>query len=142
MKMNIKKSMLCTFMVISLAACVGPQPKLDEIKLANYGEKPSTDKMILAVKSYMETRLIDPNSALYECSEPRKSWVLAGAGSEGNVNFNQIYYGYLSTCIINAKNRFGGYAGRKEYFFMIYPQNAGSALAHFDGFQSGAFVPE
>jgi hypothetical protein len=140
--MNIKKSILCILPAISLAACVGTHPKLNEINSANYGQKPTTDKMILAVKNYMATRLIDPNSAVYECNEPRKSWVLAGAGREGNVNLNQMYYGYLSNCIINSKNRFGGYAGRKEYFFMIYPQNGGSALAHFDGFQSGAFVPE
>ena len=129
-------------MPIPLAACVGMQPKPDEINSANYGPKPTTDKMVLAVKNYMATKLIDPYSAVYECSEPRKSRVLAGAGSEGNVNFNQIYYGYLSTCIINAKNRFGGYAGHKEYLFMIHPQNGGSALAHFDGFQSGGVVPE
>lgn len=119
MKMHINKSILYILTIISLAACMGMQPKPDEVNSANYGQKPTIEQMVSAVKSYMSNRLIDPYSAVYECSEPRKAWILAGAGGEGNVNFNQTYYGYLSTCLINAKNRLGGYAGGKEYSFMI-----------------------
>ena len=142
MKRNIFTTALYLSALFSLSACEGVQPKPDEIHSANYGQKPTTERMIATVKNYMSKKLIDPYSAVYECSEPRKSWIVAGAGSEGNVNFNRTYYGYFSTCFINAKNRLGGYTGRQEYYFMIYPVNGGTALAHFDGFQSGGPVPE
>lgn len=135
-------NVLMFFTVLMLAACATP-PKPEEIKSADYGEKPSTNDMVSAAKNYMSKSLYDPYSAVYSCSKPVKSWITAGAGKEGNVEFNRTYFGYSSACTINAKNRFGGYTGNQEYLFMIYGKGNGKYyFAHFDGYQQLEMVTE
>ncbi|MDP1658911.1 MAG: hypothetical protein Q8L73_06115 [Methylotenera sp.] len=140
MKSFFKVSIIGLF--ISLTACATAEPKPSDIQSASYGPKPSKEYMVSAVENYMSKRLIDPSSATYECTNPKKSWLVGGVGSEGNVNHGQVYYGYYSVCMINAKNKFGGYTGAKENHFMIYQHNGSPALGHFDGFESGGPVPE
>jgi len=134
------KDMLVISLAVLLSACVA-KPKPEQIQHANYGTKPSRDFMTNAVKNYMAQRLVDPASATYQCSEPRKYWISGGLG-ESNVDYGKTYYGYYSICLINAKNRLGGYAGAEEYHFMIYPTSRGPALAFFDGYSAGGAVPE
>jgi len=139
---NTKGVFALSLVPFVLAGCLTANPpKPDEIRAANYGTKPSTTEMVSAVKNHMSKQLIDPYSAVYACSNPTKAWVTGGSGSEGNVQFNKTYYGYLSTCTINAKNKLGGYTGSKEYDFMIYVQNGERYLAHFDGYGAAGQVP-
>lgn len=135
-------NVLMFFAVFMLAACATP-PKSEEVKSANYGEKPSTDDMVSAAKNHMSKSLYDPYSAVYSCTKPAKSWVIAGSGKEGNVKFGRTYFGYTSVCTINAKNRLGGYVGDQEYLFMIYgKENGRYYFAYFDGYQQLEQVPE
>lgn len=139
--MKVKGGFALLLTTIALAGCLTANPpKPEEVSAAEYGTKPSTTEMVSAVKNYMSKRLIDPYSAVYECSTPSKSWVIGGSGSEGNVEFNRTYFGYFSNCTINAKNKLGGYTGSKEYYFMIYTRNGERYLAHFDGYGAAGAV--
>lgn len=139
--MLTKKVLFIGFLSAFLAGCltVNP-PKPEEIQAANYGTGPSHSEMVSAVKNYMSKRLIDPYSAVIECSSLAKGWVIGGSGSQGNVQYGKTYYGYRSLCTINAKNRLGGYTGAKEYLFMIYELNGERHLAHFDGWEGSGNV--
>lgn len=136
------KASLYLVTLFALTACGGMPPKPDAIQAANYGKKPTKDEMTSAVGSYMSKRLIDPYSAVYECSNPEKAWVIGGPGSEGNVQLGRTYYGYLSTCTINSKNRLGGYVGAQEYMMMLYDCNGSACIAYFDGYRDMGLVPE
>lgn len=137
------KSIVATIIVSSIlmTGCKTP-PTRDELATANYGPKVSQAQMVSFVKSYMSSRLIDPSSATYRCNTPHKAWIKAGSRGEGNATFNSTYYGYFSTCLINGKNRLGGYTGSKEFSFMIYQHGNSSAIVHFDGFLAGGTVKE
>lgn len=92
-----------------LSACGNIRPTPDQINLAYYGPPPTDPEG--AVFKYFEERLIDPESARIKCSNPRKGWVnLAG----------KLSYGWVCICSVNAKNRFGGYAGAKEYRYLFH----------------------
>ncbi len=123
----------------ALSGCASP-PTAEMARKANYGPRPTTAQMVSMVKERMSKSLIDPYSAVYPCSQPTKAWVIAGSGSQGNVESGRTYYGWLSTCSINAKNRFGGYVGAQEYTFMIVDANGTPRLAHFDGYQAADLV--
>ena len=139
-KKTVAMSVILTSVL--MAGCQTPAPTPDQKINANYGPSVSQAAMLSSVKKYMSQRLIDPLSATYQCDTPQKAWLVGGSGSEGNVEYGRTYYGYYSVCTINPKNRFGGYTGAKESHFMIYQNNGRSALAHFDGFQSGGPVSE
>jgi hypothetical protein len=109
---------------------------------ANYGPRPTTSQMLSMVKERMSKSLIDPYSAVYQCAAPVKAWVIAGNSSQGNVQPGRTYYGWLSTCTINAKNRLGAYVGAEEHDFMIVDVNGTPRLAHFAGYQAAGEVLE
>jgi len=145
MEITLNRKAIAMFLILTcvlIAGCQTPAPTKNQLTNANYGPQVSQSTMMAAVKKYMSQRLIDPLSATYQCDTPQKAWLVGGSGSEGNVEYGRTYYGYYSVCVINAKNRFGGYTGAKESHFMIYQSNGRSALAHFDGFQSGGPVSE
>ena len=131
---------LLVALIFSLMACKAPAPKPEAIKSANYGTRPSSQTMLNAVQQYMSQRLVDPDSAKYQCGIPTKSWITAGYSDDDNATSDRTYFGYYFICYINAKNRLGGYAGNQEYHFMIYPTAKGSAIVHFAGFSAGAPV--
>jgi hypothetical protein len=135
-------AMSVIFASVLIAGCQTPAPTHEQKINANYGSKVSQAVMLSSVKKYMSQYLIDPASATYQCDTPQKAWLVGGSGSEGNVEYGRTYYGYYSVCIINAKNRLGGYTGPKESHFMIFQNNGKPGLAHFDGFQSGGPVDE
>lgn len=130
----------CMVAFIVLSACATP-PTADAIRSADYGNRPHPELMPYAVKNYMSKFLFDPYSAVYNCSTPRKAWVIAGvSGDRQNVNTGETYYGYFSTCTINAKNRFGGYTGAQEYDFLIHSSGGKYRLYHFGAIPRMAYV--
>ncbi|MBJ6724396.1 hypothetical protein [Geomesophilobacter sediminis] len=81
---------------------------------ADYGPQPSKEEAMQKVKQYLSLVLIDPDSLKLACSDDiRKGW-LRDDPLGGTPNF-----GWLIYCNVNAKNRFGGYTGYKNYFFAI-----------------------
>ncbi len=96
-------------LALAVGACAKPPTAL-EIATADYGPYPSDYQDI--IKRYMGNLLFDPYSAVYE------NWRGPSQGYTGG-NFVQTAFGYRVCVDINAKNRLGGYVGRKPHFFMI-----------------------
>ena len=98
---------------VLLAALLGAcatAPSAGEIANADYGVYPSGYQE--TVKNYMAASLFDPYTAVYE------NWRGPAQGYSGG-NFVKIEFGYRVCVDINAKNRMGGYVGRKRYYFLI-----------------------
>ncbi len=114
--------LLCGSLI--LTACAGIQPNQAEINSAYYGEPVSQELFTANVENLMSRVLIDPSSATYECMEPAKGWAAQ--------YFDNLIFGYLGICEINAKNRFGGYTGRKRMVFMIAQQKGKSVILRLD----------
>lgn len=101
-----------------LSACSAPMPNRAEATSADYGEKPSLETALSLVKRYMEPRLIDPYSAVYSCVEPIKAWASTSKLVHAELG-GRVHYGYVMPCMINTKNRLGGYVGAEKRNFMI-----------------------
>lgn len=86
-----------------------PYPTIEERSKADYGNYPSNYQDI--VKKYFEQSLKDPESARYN------DWIGPSKGFMRDLS--RIYYGYRVCVKVNAKNSYGGYTGRKLYYFII-----------------------
>ncbi len=101
-----------------MSACASPIPNREQVRSAEYGEKPSYETALALVKQYMTSRLIDPYSAVYTCAQPIKAWASTSRLINDKLG-GRVHYGYVMPCEINAKNRLGGYVGSQSYNFMI-----------------------
>lgn len=116
---------LC-FVACSLSSCV-TMPTQQEISNADYGTYPNNYQEI--IKHYMDDLLFDPFSAVYS------NW--QGPAQGYSSGFTQTIFGYRVCVGINAKNRVGGYVGRKLHYFII---NNGRIVLEFD--ESGSFIQQ
>ena len=108
MKTLITVSLMVVFLITGCVAAKVPT-KVEQAN-ANYGNFPSDYKQI--VHAYISSILVDPPSARYSnWKGPRKAWVAT--------KFRGSHFGYEVCVDLNAKNRMGGYSGRKPYYFMI-----------------------
>jgi len=105
----------------SLISCV-TMPTQQEISNADYGAYPNNYQE--TIKNYMENLLFDPYSAVYS------NWSGPAQGYSGG-RFIQIAFGYRVCVDINAKNRMGGYVGKKLHYFLIHD---GRIVQQFDEF--------
>lgn len=87
-------------------------PTLEEQAKADYGEIPSNYKEL--VKGDFYQSLIDPYSAKYEFCEPYKAWASYYRPQP------HVLYGRGICGTINAKNRLGGYVGRKLFWAFFH----------------------
>jgi hypothetical protein len=118
-----------------LSAC-GPniRPK-EQVK---FWPKPTEAEAREKIDEFLENNLIDPYSAVVKCGEPSsEAWVWTGVGFPAQ-------YGYLVRCSVNAKNRFGGYVGAKQYRFLFNGPNFDyiehmPRMGTFDGTYEEAF---
>ncbi len=77
-----------------------------------YGEFPVAYKEIIT--RWLETRLIDPPSAVIDWAEPPKQGEVPGPkGSD------QRFVGYLVDFKVNARNQFGAATGKRKYRVVI-----------------------
>ena len=93
----------------SLTGCQS-LPTMEQMKVADYGSAPDSEKSKTWAKEKIKSTLLDPYSAVIQCDNPRK-----GAA---NILF-EVQYGYLLACTVNAKNSFGAYTGAKDRNFWI-----------------------
>ncbi|MCL1080342.1 hypothetical protein D5R81_20185 [Parashewanella spongiae] len=111
------KSLKITFSILFisfLSACVSTDvyiPNSSDMKNADYGSYPSNYQEL--VKSYMQRRLKDPESAKYRFKGKPIKWY------EPSQTLATTVFNYQLTVFINAKNSYGGYAGESEYRFSI-----------------------
>ena len=107
----MRKLIILSIVVIALGGCatiLPPSP--DTIAKADYGTFPENYKE-LAQKWINET-FFDPYSVRdLEISYPTKTFI--------RVPFDKTYYGYMIKVTCNAKNRMGGYVGKKTMNLFI-----------------------
>ena len=94
-----------------------PIPTAQEIANAYYGDAPKPENYEQIVKDFQAKRLNDPYSAVYVFDGPPKKgyvtyWLL---GPHSWVT----QYGYCGQTSLNARNRYGGYVGAKNYGYII-----------------------
>lgn len=113
-------------LTVALAGCVAP-PTQQELTRADYGPKPESYQV--AIKSYMDRVLKDPESARYEfLHSPVK-------GFSGNPRV----FGWITCVDVNAKNSYGGYTGKQRHFFLL---KRGSVLSTMSGDGNGGILDE
>ena len=96
------------FLSLALAGCAATVKPINQVK---YWPKPTKEEAMTKIKGYLKNTLIDPYSAVVECSDvSNEAWIWKGVGVDTD-------YGYLVICQVNAKNRLGGYVGAKRYVF-------------------------
>lgn len=84
-------------------------PTPEQIKNADYGTQPENYKEITT--EFISSRLIDPYSAVFsDWRGPSGGWFR---------NYNNLLFGYRVCVSVNAKNRMGGYIGRKSFYVLI-----------------------
>ena len=103
---------------LALSSCASNFPPTpQQLLTADYGKKPVNYKSI--IKDFISAVLIDPESARFtDFSIPSKSWM---AKFEGFMFFgtSKRYFGWLVCVDVNAKNRYGGYVGKKTNYFLM-----------------------
>lgn len=112
----------CSFvLLLPLVACNPfPPPTPEQVAKADYGTLPENYQE--RIKAFMASRLFDPYSAVFEFkTPPQKGYYYAGGQLvESLAGYKHVAeFGYFVTVEINAKNRFGGYAGAGEHLFFL-----------------------
>ena len=120
------------FQFVSGCAVLPQAPTPEEIANADYGLTMTQRDCQNAVREFVQKTLIDPDSAKYEFGYCSKGYM-------GAVPLKGMpkAYGYSVVVSINAKNRFGGYAGRSEYSYLI---NNGVVIRACEFIQSNSSV--
>jgi len=100
-------------MAISLAACSTVTPPNDqEFSKADFGQEISKIQFDKLALTNLKEQLVDPNSVMYLGSTPiTKYWA--------NDNQGGRHYGFFGCYDYNAKNRMGGYAGKKRHCLFV-----------------------
>ena len=103
-------ALLLTVLVI-LSGCATP-PSQEQISSLDYGSQPQIYEA--TIKKHFDGVLFDPYSAHYDFEPPQKYWV-----KDAPLMGGKLYAGYFVRVGVNAKNRMGGYVGKKMYGFII-----------------------
>lgn len=110
------KKVIGLFAAVILMALQGCATQISEEKLRNadYGPVPPENYKEL-VAARIKPSLIDPMSAVFELSTPRKGYTKRSPAMGTDENF-----GWQVCGTVNAKNRFGGYAGAVPLFVLFH----------------------
>lgn len=103
------KKLALIFVVVLCAGCAALLvPSEEQFAKADYGEYPSNYEEI--VKQHITGYLLDPESARFsDWKEPKKDWF----------RDRGLHFGYRVCVRVNAKNRMGGYTGKKLTYLLI-----------------------
>lgn len=107
------------FWLIAGLACAGvtacaSSPTLEQQAAADYGPPLAQADAEAAAKDFLNSRLKDPFSAVYECGPVEKGFVQAAP-----LVGQKMQFGWLMNCAVNSKNSFGAYTGSKPYQFLF-----------------------
>jgi hypothetical protein len=98
--------------LLSVVACNPfPPPTPEQVAKADYGTLPEDYQE--RIKTFIKPREFDPYSAVYEFKKPEKGYYYQSGYS------TVAEFGYFVSVGINAKNRFGGYAGVADFLFFL-----------------------
>jgi len=110
--------------LVILTGCATP-PSPQQISQLDYGTSPQNYEA--TIKKYFDGVLFDPYSAHYDFEPPQQMWVkdapLMGGG---------LHAGYMVRVGVNAKNRMGGYVGKKMYGFIIKDERIIKVMDEFE----------
>lgn len=112
--MNIKNILLSSLACFAMAGCVTTQPSPAELDLQGEAIMPTQKKAQEAVKTYFDSRLVDPESARYQF------WPLTRGFSDFAVG--ERHAGVFMCGTINSKNRMGGYTGQTPFMAYFDPE--------------------
>ena len=129
------KRIILILPVIICLSCALAQPTKEELGKATFGAPLSIDYRT-AIKLAFASTLIDPMSAQYIISEPRKCWVRI---HQTIWTKKKLYTGYGILVDVNAKNRFGGYTGYKQYF-TLWRDNESIWVQSIDALYGWSFI--
>jgi len=121
-----KRVLLISAILLLAVGCAGvKKPTPDQLANADYGSYPENYKEI--TEKYISDMLIDPYSAKFsDWRGPSTGWYS---------NYQGTFFGYRVCVFVNAKNRMGGYSGRKIHYVMI---NNNRVVVHDGGdYKSG-----
>jgi hypothetical protein len=108
MKAFVSESLICA-LVLGMTFVGSLDAQTPSADAARYGPYPTNYKEL--IMQWLNTQLIDPDSARIEWSEePKPSDV--GKSSEA-------VSGYLVNFTVNARNRFGSYTGKQKHSVLI-----------------------
>lgn len=110
---RIKAALAVTACMAMLLTSGCSTPTAASLEGVDFGPTPADYKQ--QIDHYFKRVLFDPESARIEfVDEPHKGWV------RGDLDENmKLQTGWLVTCSVNAKNRYGAYAGRTSYRFIF-----------------------
>jgi hypothetical protein len=86
-----------------------------DIENAHYPQKPSAQETDSMIRGYLAGVLKDRDSLKLECTATRKGWAR-------QFRDRTPEFGWVTPCMVNAKNSFGGYTGNKPYVFLYTTQ--------------------
>jgi len=109
---KVLHTILILFILMLSTSCATTVVSQKEIDMADFGLPPVNYEY--DIKNLMSNLLKDPNSAIYEFGDPRKGYIKDGWAAGGKVR-----YGYIVPVSVNAKNSYGGYAGKKLYYYLF-----------------------
>lgn len=109
------------FIPFLLAGCMltTKPPTAAELTYRDKAIKPPTVEMAQeAAAAAIRASLIDPQSAQFEFQPPVRSTYTSGLDR---------HFGWLMCGLVNSKNRFGGYVGRRPFIVAFSPNDPSSA---------------
>jgi hypothetical protein len=126
---QIKMICFLSALLLTMIGCSTPSMPLtaEEQRYLSTGPGPIPEDYQEIVMAHMDRVLIDPESARYS------EWKGPKRGTVPDF-FNRRVTGWMVCAEVNAKNRLGGYAGRKLYFFLIH---GGKVVVENGGYRSG-----
>lgn len=90
----------------------GP-PTAEELAAADYGPPITQEAAVAQALTWLQGNLKDPDSLKATWEDVRRGWIQYWVGE-------QLFFGYVLTGSINAKNSYGGYSGPREFRFVFY----------------------
>ncbi|WP_051222306.1 hypothetical protein [Neptunomonas japonica] len=102
----MKKGILIFAAAFTLLSGCTPNVTKEQLENASYGHPPTAYKA--TINDYLDGSLKDPES---------KRVKYAGEPKKGHWYYSGDKFGYFVCATVNAKNSYGGYAGKSAYFF-------------------------
>ena len=102
-------AVIALYFFFSLNACGLRRPSPEDLRTADYGVYPYNYEEI--INNHLDEILFDPYSVKgLRITSPETGWYNS---------FGKISYGYRGKVSFNAKNRYGGYVGKRTYWYFI-----------------------
>lgn len=114
MKRAISKFLVGVLAASGLTGCASA-PSAEQIQNADYGAPANQEEAEQLAKNWLQGRLKDPYTAVYQWSPVYRGWM-----KDPPLLGGKMSAGYILEGSVNAKNGFGGYVGARPYKFIVH----------------------